>query len=100
MNYGTCCVLWCRNTRRNSSCKFYLFPTSKLNLQLRKMWIAAVNRKNDDGSPWSPKPYDRICSNHFIGGKKSDDMASLSYVPSIFPSSNHFYQLIRLFKKK
>ncbi|KAK0169369.1 hypothetical protein PV327_011619, partial [Microctonus hyperodae] len=40
----------------------------------------------DDGSPWYPKPSDLICSDHFIGSKKSDESASPSYVPTIFPS--------------
>ncbi|KAH9631962.1 hypothetical protein HF086_000299, partial [Spodoptera exigua] len=39
-----------------------------------------------DGSPWQPKRHDTICSEHFIGGKKSDAVASPSYVPTIFPS--------------
>lgn len=38
-----------------------------------------------DGSPWYPKPDDKICSEHFIGGKKSDAQASPSYIPTIFP---------------
>lgn len=36
-------------------------------------------------TPWYPKPHDRICSSHFIGGKKDDKQASPSYIPTIFP---------------
>lgn len=39
-----------------------------------------------DGSPWSPKLHDRICSAHFIGGKKADEQDSPSYIPRIFPT--------------
>lgn len=39
-----------------------------------------------DGSPRTPKPTDTICSDHFIGGKKSAEEASPSYIPTIFPS--------------
>lgn len=41
---------------------------------------------SDDGTPWSPKPHDKICSAHFIGGKKSEERLSPSYVPTIFPT--------------
>lgn len=40
-----------------------------------------------DGSPWYPKPNDRICSAHFIGGKKADEQDSPSYVPRLFPDT-------------
>ncbi|KAL0810144.1 hypothetical protein ABMA28_010938 [Loxostege sticticalis] len=85
VGHSTCCVIHCTNNGQNSSCKFYLFPEAKCNLKQRKRWIAALKRKNADGSPWQPKPHDTICSAHFIGGKMSEVEASPSYVPTIFP---------------
>lgn len=35
---------------------------------------------------WCPKKDDYICSAHFVGGKKSAEESSPSYIPSIFPS--------------
>ncbi|KAJ8713783.1 hypothetical protein PYW08_007403 [Mythimna loreyi] len=85
MGHYCCCIVGCKNNSRNSQCKFYIFPKAAWKLDQRYKWMAAVKRKNVDGSPWSPKPDDKICSEHFIGGKKSDAQASPSYVPTIFP---------------
>ncbi|CAD6233430.1 GSCOCG00007189001-RA-CDS [Cotesia congregata] len=86
MGHTSCCVVGCTNTGRNSNCKFYRFPTAAWKLEKRKKWINAVKRKNFDGSPWYPKPSDHICSDHFVGGKKSEEELSPSYIPTIFPS--------------
>ncbi|KAK0168013.1 hypothetical protein PV327_001855 [Microctonus hyperodae] len=84
--HNSCCVVNCKNTGRNSNCKFYTFPRASWKLEKRKKWINAVKRKNPDGSPWTPKPTDTICSDHFIGGQKSEEEASPSYIPVIFPT--------------
>lgn len=39
-----------------------------------------------DGSPWIPKPWDYICSDHFVGGRKSEVESSPSFAPTVFPS--------------
>lgn len=39
-----------------------------------------------DGSSWTPKRSDYICSEHFVGNKWSSDPSSPSYVPTIFPA--------------
>ncbi|KAF4529538.1 hypothetical protein B566_EDAN014384 [Ephemera danica] len=45
-----------------------------------------LHHYRSDGSPWMPvKRSTIICSAHFVGGKKSDEMHSPSYVPTIFP---------------
>ncbi|XP_061724448.1 uncharacterized protein LOC133530527 isoform X2 [Cydia pomonella] len=87
---NNCCVVNCKNTGRNSNCKFYRFPTSSWRFDQRTQWIAAVRRVNTgtDGSPWTPREHDSICSAHFIGGKKSDETASPSYIPTIFSPVN------------
>ncbi|CAH0698542.1 unnamed protein product [Spodoptera exigua] len=87
MGHDCCCVVNCKNNGLNSKCKFYIFPRASYKIEQRRKWIAAVNRKNADGTQWSPKPHDKICSEHFIGGKKSEEQLSPSYVPTIFPTT-------------
>ncbi|KAJ8665163.1 hypothetical protein QAD02_006825 [Eretmocerus hayati] len=85
MSKATCCVVNCSNSGRNSKCLFFKFPISESKREQRRLWIAAVKRKNVDGSPWMPKPHDRICSAHYFDNDKSDDPQSPSYVPTVFP---------------
>ena len=33
---------------------------------------------------WSPTPYDRLCGDHFVRKKPSDDPEDIDYVPTIF----------------
>ncbi|XP_046601659.1 uncharacterized protein LOC124295486 [Neodiprion lecontei] len=91
-NY-TCCVVDCKNNGKTSDCIFYKFPTASHKIRQRQKWIAAVKRKNPDGSKWTPKPHHVICNSHFIGKKKSDDPASPSYAPTLFPPVYHAKQL-------
>ena len=77
----TCAVVGCHN-RQSKHCQisFYRFPKEK---ERRRRWIAFVSRKNSDGSAWEPGNGDRVCSEHFITGKKSDLFTSPDFVPSI-----------------
>ena len=77
----TCAVVGCHN-RQSKHCQisFYRFPKEK---ERRRRWIAFVSRKNSDGSAWEPGNGDRVCSKHFITGKKSDLFTSPDFVPSI-----------------
>ncbi|XP_063390056.1 proteoglycan 4-like [Cydia fagiglandana] len=74
--------LWIDAVRRHT------FTTASWKLDQRTKWIAAVRSVNTgtDGSPWTPREHDCICSAHFIGGKKKDETASPSYIPTIFSS--------------
>ena len=65
----------CSNQREKSVyCKWstYQIPfgTDEESLALRKKWVAAIKREK-----WTEKPINkaRICSDHFIIGKQSDD---------------------------
>ncbi|XP_064455316.1 uncharacterized protein LOC135366524 isoform X2 [Ornithodoros turicata] len=84
-----CCVVGCHKSLANvKGCapqiKFYRFPGKAWETERRKAWIAAVRRKNDDGSDWVPNSSSRICSTHFVANCKSSIQTHPSYVPSIF----------------
>lgn len=58
---------------------FYRFP---VNSERRARWISAINRKN-----WKPSEHSWpgcMCSDHFAGGRKCDDVLSPAYIPTIF----------------
>lgn len=40
---------------------------------------------SNNGQLWYPKPHSVICSEHFVGNKRSNDSNSPSYIPSLFP---------------
>lgn len=77
----TCAVVGCHNRQsKHSLISFYRFPKNK---DRRRQWVAFVSRKNVDGTPWKPGSGDRVCSEHFVTGKKSDVFNTPNYVPSI-----------------
>ncbi|XP_049273741.1 uncharacterized protein LOC119399602 isoform X3 [Rhipicephalus sanguineus] len=87
MSKNNCCVVGCSNTPKKSpGTHFYTFPVLFHERERRRRWIAAVRRRREDGSPWEPTKNSRICSKHFINGKRSNDPRSPAYVPTIFPS--------------
>ena len=63
-----CCVVGCSNNTRRDV-KFFNIPCR--NLEQRKLWLQAINRMDEDGNPWMPRKWSKICSSHFIGGKPS-----------------------------
>ena len=90
LSYGGryCCVVNCHNNAYKHGplgIKFHIFPK---NLDRRLLWIKSVRRAvpGKPGALWQPKKHDVVCSEHFVGGRKSNDKDSASYVPSIFPT--------------
>ena len=67
----------CTNrSKKGSNISFYRFPADQVR---RILWEAAVKRKN-----WIPTKYSWLCSDHFVGGAKSDDELSPAYIPTCF----------------
>ena len=69
----SCCAVSCANRGTNGSkVSFYKFP---VDLELRRQWIAAVDRKD-----WQPTEHRGICSAHFVSRTRSKDPLSPEYV--------------------
>lgn len=83
-----CVAVNCHNNSSNDGprgVKFYRFPADK---ERREVWIRRLNRLASDGTLWRPTQHCRICSEHFLGGEKSNEKGSPSYHPSIFPTGH------------
>ncbi|KAJ8261920.1 hypothetical protein GJAV_G00159990 [Gymnothorax javanicus] len=65
-----------QKSKRGSYVKFYSFPRDPVR---RNRWISAVRRAG-----WTPASHSKLCSMHFITGRRSDDPLSPDYVPSWF----------------
>ena len=54
----------CKNVAKSGSgCRFFCFPSERLQGKRRKLWIAAVaavNRTNENGTPWRPPSNSRL----------------------------------------
>uniref|UniRef100_A0A6P7GJR9 Uncharacterized protein LOC114339726 n=1 Tax=Diabrotica virgifera virgifera TaxID=50390 RepID=A0A6P7GJR9_DIAVI len=84
MGGSKCCVLSCKNTTNNSQYKFYRFPTIQHKLIQRERWISIVRQQNGYDRNWQPTTSQTICSAHFIGDKKGEEVLGPNYVPTIF----------------
>ena len=61
----TCCVPLCyNNSKVNKGLSFYVIPKEPV---LRKTWLHMICRKN-----FNPTSGHRVCSVHFVGGKKKE----------------------------
>jgi hypothetical protein len=102
-----CSVVSCYNNQRKHGprgVKFFRFPK---NQEQKALWLKAIRRVNVDKTTWSPGngkfvdisillktnfefyfaffTHRRVCSKHFVDGKKSKDADSPSFVPTILP---------------
>ena len=86
-----CCVIDCTNSSskkwecQEKGIKFFSFPTR--DPEQRDKWISAVNRI-EEGKPWIPKYYSKICSEHFVSGEWSRTRGHPDYLPTLFPASH------------
>uniref|UniRef100_A0A8C6WIF5 THAP-type domain-containing protein n=1 Tax=Neogobius melanostomus TaxID=47308 RepID=A0A8C6WIF5_9GOBI len=82
----TCCAVGCNNVRDPvAGISLYRIPKEK---ERREKWLAAIDRKSPDGGKWEPSAYQRLCSQHFASGAKSDHPLHPDFVPSIFPHTS------------
>ena len=71
----TCCVPNCyNNTREDRGLTFYTFPRDS---SKRDVWIQAIRRP----ILWKPSTYHKVCANHFVGGRKTEQVSC----PTVFP---------------
>ena len=76
-----CCAPNCSNRRnRQRNIQFYRIPKDKA---VRRKWLERIRRKG-----FEPTESTRLCSQHFLGGKRSMDPANASYLPSLFDHSH------------
>ncbi|XP_074650275.1 uncharacterized protein LOC141905334 [Tubulanus polymorphus] len=73
-----CCVPGCGNRRdEKAGFSFYSIPLKPH--ERHKSWLGAIGK----GFDWVPTAHTRICSLHFVGGKKNNDPDSPSYIPTL-----------------
>ena len=73
----SCCAVGCTNRlTKGSTLSFYRF---RADVERRRLWIAAINRRDRE-----PNEYSNVFSAHFVSGKKINDELSPDYVLSIF----------------
>ncbi|KAG5832698.1 hypothetical protein ANANG_G00293900 [Anguilla anguilla] len=72
-----CAAVGCRMKQQSEpNVMFYAFPRDT---RRKKRWVYALKREW-----WTPTASSRVCSVHFISGRRSDDPESPDYVPSWF----------------
>ena len=73
----SCCAVGCSaRYKKGTGVKFYRFPKDP---ERKRQWVAAIKRKN-----WEPNEHSWLCSNHFVGGVKSNEANSPAFNPTIF----------------
>ncbi|CAN7943841.1 unnamed protein product [Ixodes hexagonus] len=81
-----CAAVGCTNASgKQSGVRFFRFPASSLHAARRSEWVKAMRRINTDRTPWQPSANSRVCSSHFLNGKKPSRFPDHpDYVPSLF----------------
>ena len=83
-----CAAVNCHNCQKRDQprgIQFYRFPAAP---ERRHRWLVRVNRREPTGNLWKPGSSARLCSAHFVSGKKSDDPNDVDFVPSVFPTGH------------
>ena len=86
----TCCVPGCvSNSVRDTGLSFYIVSNgkNKEKQDLRRRWLFVISRQNID----NPSIGHRVCSKHFVGGRKT----YMNNVPTIVPKNKGKKQCAR-----
>ena len=72
-----CQIHGCYRDEEGCTCskpfQLFPFPNKSTNLEARLHWAKLVNRKDPKtGQNWQPKADDRVCSEHFLGGRATE----------------------------
>ena len=81
---NVCCAANCSNREGRDRVNFYRIPKDK---GRRSAWLGAISRvevRNGKKVSWKPSKHSRLCSKHFISGRKSDNPSSPNYIPKVF----------------
>ena len=73
----------CRSKQGRDDVRFFRVTRKRFPHQTQA-WLKALNKKNPDGTPWTPNTNSRICSLHFVSGKPSPDSSNCSYAPTLY----------------
>ena len=84
-----CAAVGCSNNQlrdRPRGIQFYRFPVDPAR---RERWFIRLNRRDPSGALWTPRSdATRLCSAHFVSGKKSQDPNDVDFLPSVFPTGH------------
>ena len=83
-----CAAVKCSNNQQRDQPRgihFYRFPVDPTR---RERWLVRVNRREPSGALWTPGSSARLCSAHFVSGRKSDDPNDIDYLPAVFPTGH------------
>ena len=84
-----CAAVGCNNNTQRDvprGIRFYRFPVDPAR---RERWLIRVNRREPSGALWKPGSGSaRLCSAHFVSGRKSNDLNDVDFLPSIFPTGH------------
>ena len=59
-----CCIVGCSNRRGTDEVRKISYHAFPKELKRWKLWVKAIPR-----AEWTPRRFDRVCGDHFVGGK-------------------------------
>ena len=66
----------------------YLFSSFPRNPEISSQWIARISRQQEDGKPWQPTKYSKVCSEHFNPSDFYSGLATCKLREEAVPSQN------------
>ena len=72
-----CCSVGCHNVyKKRGRIHFYRFPTDP---DRQAKWVTAIHRED-----WVPTEHSWLCSEHFVTGKKNNNLLAPNFILTIF----------------